>query len=132
MEGARRTHLVCEACVRRRPARFELISEKCCEPASHDGSARVRAVWIPELRRLSVVDGRRESDDAKPRARAGARRQPGPRPATVRPMPRVAFKGEFRLCNRHLDCPRGDRCTFAHSEEEVDQWNEQRRRIQCK
>ena len=45
-----------------------------------------------------------------------------PKHVTVRPRP-TRHTGKFVVCTNQLPCPRGDQCTFAHSEEELALWN---------
>lgn len=120
---------VCEVCLKNYPRRVELISEKCYEPRAHAESKRVLVAWLPDLQCLRVVQAQRPIGAAARAngASSGKNCRHFSKP-TVRPMPPVNFHGEFRLCNRHQDCPRGDRCTYAHNTEEVRAWNEQRNR----
>ena len=53
--------------------------------------------------------------------------KPNEQQTRVRPVPTSCAVIRFRLCKFHLKCPRGDRCTNPHSEEEMRAWNHEKR-----
>lgn len=71
-----------------------LIEKRCLSPSDHAGGPKVRV--------------RLTSGDALD--------------PVIRAMPRVHFKGQFRVCSGK-GCKGLDRCTFAHCLKEMKTWN---------
>ena len=115
---------VCSKCLGLYASRVELLSYKCLQPDVHKDQPKVRAAWSFEKLRLERSDP--PSGTEPPSGLLG---NPDPRtrdyginaPPQIRPMPKVDFQGEFRLCNP-LRC-KGKRCTHPHSIEEQAAWN---------
>ena len=103
--------LVCERCLRDDPTRIDLITHKCFQEGLHSNESRVEVEWVASSNRLERVSS------GTPRA-------------SIRPMPRAFFRGEFVLCDRGRRC-KGKRCTFPHSVEERDAWNAEKFGSKC-
>lgn len=79
----------------------------------HRGEQKMAGHWTqPQLR--PMLYPQRSRDDSERQSR-------------IRPMPTVSITGMFVLCDPRRGKCRGDNCTFAHSIEERDAWNAQRR-----
>ena len=105
--------LVCERCLRDDPSRIDLISFKCFQEDLHSNEPRVTVEWVASNNRLE----RLKSDGS------------GTPKASIRPMPRAFFRGEFVLCDGKR-C-KGKKCTFPHSVVERDAWNAEKFGSKC-
>ena len=104
--------LVCEKCLKDDPTRIDLIMHKCFQGSLHSNELKVNVEWVPSSNRLERV-----RSDGSPRA-------------SIRPIPRAFFRGEFVLCDRGKRC-KGKRCTFPHSVAERDAWNAEKFGSKC-
>ena len=99
--------------IRENLSRFEVVTFKCFYSDCHRGEQKMAGHWTqPQLR--PMLYPQRSRDDSERQSR-------------IRPMPTVSITGMFVLCDPRRGKCRGDNCTFAHSIEERDAWNAQRR-----
>ena len=106
--------LVCAKCLKDDPSRINLITHKCFQVSLHSNEPRVGVEWAASSKCLKQV---RSDGSSTPKA-------------SIRPIPRAFFRGEFVLCDRGRRC-KGERCTFPHSVEERDVWNAEKFGSKC-
>lgn len=96
---------VCSLCLATNPRDVRLMSEKCFNQEAHRYTKKLVSVqWSNQRQILEHVEDT----------------------PLIRPLPRVRLRAncKFILCERGPRC-RGDSCTYAHSREELDDWNAQ-------
>lgn len=84
---------------------------------------------ISGIRHRQVV-----SSNQGPRFTVPTHRPPQPRFSQIRPRPNHVPLNGFKLCNSIAEnrrCFYGDRCSFAHSDIELDAWNTQKDNFRC-
>lgn len=108
---------VCSVCLSAiSPTNQSLLTFVCYKPSHHARAPRVRVKWNAERGMIE----RMKSQDSPLGMSFTTRSHP-----SIRPMPRevVLVPGRgFILCDRKR-CV-GEQCTYAHSKEELDAWNE--------
>ena len=89
------TYSVCQACFEENPANYQLPEERFCR--RHPDGGRVNVYWDDVNYQFFYK---------------------------IRPMPNKEISGRFVLCHFGSQC-KGERCTFAHTRAEQDEWNKQ-------
>ena len=124
-EGSITVEYVCNVCLSANPSIRDLIDVGCFKPGAHVKVPRVPVRWNHESRRMERVKSLEFSSDAffgplsLPKQDTRSR-------VDIRPMPRVNVPHEgkrFIMCDFGWRCG-GDQCTFAHSMEEREAWND--------
>lgn len=123
-EGPITVENVCSVCLSANPSIRDLIDVGCFKPGAHAKAPRVPVRWNHDSRRIerdrSLMEFSKDTffgslPVSKPDSRV-----------SIRQMPRVNVpKGgrRFIMCDLGWRCG-GDRCTFAHSVEEREAWNQ--------
>ena len=112
--------MVCSVCFSAiDPSETRLLISGCFKPDDHARAPRVPVRWNFNNDRMERF--RSQEDSVGLTSRTHSALLPG-----VRPLPHdLPPNGRrFILCDRGWRCG-GDRCTFAHSTEEKEAWNEQ-------
>ena len=116
---------VCSVCLSANPSIRDLIDVGCFKPGAHAKAPRVPVRWNHDSRRVERARSLMElSHDTFFGSLSAPKIESR---VNIRPMPRanVPQRGKrFVLCDFGWRCG-GDQCTFAHSIEEREAWNEE-------
>ena len=124
-EGPITVEYVCNVCLSANPSIRDLIDVGCFKPGAHAKAPRVPVRWSHDSRRIERVRSVEFSSDAFFGSLSLPKRDTRSR-VDIRPMPRVNVPHQgkrFIMCDFGWRCG-GDQCTFAHSMEEREAWNE--------
>lgn len=102
--------LVCKRCLEEDPTTAWLLKTLCNRSEIHSlNEPQVLVTWSGTKKRLVVVEGN----------------------PPIRPIPKRSISGhQFILCDG-TRC-KGERCSYAHSFEELDAWNEERKKAESR
>ena len=101
---------ICSKCLYEDPSRYELVTFKCFDSDRHRGEQKMEVCWNCQSKELEPMLYPSQDDSSWQHSR-------------IRPMPTVPVTRKFVLCNTRRRKCRGDKCTYAHSIEEMDDWN---------
>ena len=116
---------VCNVCLSANPSIRDLIDVGCFKPGAHAKAPRVPVRWNHGSRRMERVRTSMEPSSDTYLGSLSLSKPPDNR-INIRPMPRVSVPHggkRFIMCDLGWRCG-GDKCTFAHSMEEREAWNE--------